>query len=1236
MNELDLFAAAIALADQQERESLLERECSGRPDVRQRLDQLLAAHFRSHPLLDHTGPDLTGPHVCREQPGSVIAGRYKLLKEIGEGGMGTVWLAEQTQPVRRKVAIKLIKAGMDSKQVIARFEAERQALAVMDHPNVAKVLDGGLTDNGRPFFVMEYVKGVPITQYCDATRLSVPQRLHLFAQVCQAVQHAHHKGIIHRDLKPSNILVAPYDDRPVPKIIDFGLAKAMHQSLTDKTLHTAHEAVLGTPLYMSPEQAQLNNLDIDTRSDIYSLGVLLYELLTGTTPLERKRFKQAAWDEIRRIIREEEPPRPSARLSSTDTLPSLAACRQSEPLRLTRLVRGELDWIVMKALEKDRSRRYETANGFALDVQRYLAGEPVLAAPPSARYRLRKLVRRHRGSVIAASLVLCTLLAGIIGTTWGLLAARQARDREAARADGERKAKEQAQEEKKKAIAFRNQALDALRATTGIDVEKLLGAKKELSSNEKAYLEAIAGRWQAFARQGGTDEQSRAVRAEGHFRVAHLWHKLGRREEARLEYERAAAIQEKLAADFPAVPGYRRNLAQNHGNLGNLLTGLGKRAEAQQQYRKALAIEEKLAADFPAVPDYRSDLATSHNNLGNLLTGLGKGAEAEKQYRKALAIFEKLAADFPAVPDYRSALARSHYNLGALLEDLGKGAEAQQQYRMALDNPEKLAAEYPAVPEYRRNLAQSHNNLGLLLKDLGKGVEAQQQFRKALTIKEKLAADFPAVPAYRHELASSHNNLGTLLAGLGKRAEAEKQYSKALAIQKKLTADFPAVPDYRSDLAQSHYNLGNLLAGLGKGVEAEQQYRKALTIQEKLAADFPAVPGYRRKLAQSHGNLGNLLNDLGKGAEAEQQFRKALAIFEKLAADFPAVPDYRSDLATSHNNLGALLADLGKGAEAEKQYRKALAIQEKLAADFPAVPAYRRNLAGGHNSVGVLLKGLGKGAEAEQQHRKGLAIREKLAADFPSVPNYRRELAQTHNNLGILLAGLGKGAEAQQQYRIALAIREKLTADFPAVPGYRVELGGSYCNFGHLVAGGGKPADSLAWYQKAINTLRPIHEQEPRAVSAKLFLRNSHWARAIVHHRLGQYAEAVKDWDRAIALSEVPRQPGVRAARANSQVRAGQVAEAVAEVAALTTLGPDGTGRDRWNAVQWYDFACIYSLASGKSADRKQEYADRAMELLSKAVKAGYKNASHMKKNTNLDPLRGRADFKKLLGELAR
>src|SRR6201993_2161274 len=370
------------------------------------------------------------PTVSLESPadhvGTLVAGRYKLLEQIGEGGMGTVWIAEQIQPVRRKVALKLIKAGMDSKTVLARFEAERQALALMDHPNIARVLDGGTTESGRPFFVMEHVKGIPFTKYCDEARLSVQERLALFMPVCHAVQHAHQKGVIHRDLKPSNILVCLYDGVPIPKVIDFGLAKAMHHPLTEHTLHTAQGLMMGTPLYMSPEQAEVNNLDVDTRTDIYSLGVMLYELLTGTTPLKRKRFKEAAWLDMLRLIKEEEPPRPSTRLSGSGTLPNVAAQRKLEPAKLTKLVRGDLDWIVMKALDKERGRRYETANGLARDLQNYLADEPVEATPPSRGYRLRKFARKHKkalGTTVAfvallvAGLVLSTLL-----TVWAMAA----------------------------------------------------------------------------------------------------------------------------------------------------------------------------------------------------------------------------------------------------------------------------------------------------------------------------------------------------------------------------------------------------------------------------------------------------------------------------------------------------------------------------------------------------------------------------------------------------------------------------------------------------------------------------------------------------------------------------------------------------------------------------------------------------------------------------------------------
>jgi WD40 repeat protein/serine/threonine protein kinase len=431
MDEHELFAAALEIQDPEERSAYLDRACGGDAVLRGRVESLLKAYERVGSFL--AGPPVAGPATLEvprptEGPGTVV-GPYKLLQRIGEGGMGLVYMAEQARPVRRLVALKLIKLGMDSRQVLARFGAERQALALMDHPNIARVLDAGATETGRPYFVMELVKGAPITRYCDDRRLTLPERLELFVPVCQAVQHAHQKGIIHRDLKPSNILVAQYDGRPVPKVIDFGVAKATGLRLTEATLYTEFGSVVGTLEYMSPEQAELNQLDIDTRSDVYSLGAILYELLTGSTPLGTERLRAGAFVEMLRIIREEDSPLPSARLSTTEELPSIAACRQVEPRRLSALVRGELDWIAMKALEKDRNRRYETANGLAADLRRYLDDEPVTACPPSAWYRFRKFARRNRAALATASVVAAALVAvAVISVMYAVGQARANRE----------------------------------------------------------------------------------------------------------------------------------------------------------------------------------------------------------------------------------------------------------------------------------------------------------------------------------------------------------------------------------------------------------------------------------------------------------------------------------------------------------------------------------------------------------------------------------------------------------------------------------------------------------------------------------------------------------------------------------------------------------------------------------------------------------------------------------------
>ncbi len=464
MTEESLFHEAVQLPAN-ERGKFLDQVCEGRPELRARLEALLAADgaSRSQADVDETSavpadeqeknPAATVARTTLamdEAIGTSVAGRYKLLQKIGEAGMGTVWMAEQSEPGRRKVAIKLIRLERgQSKSILARFEAERQAIALMDHPHIAKLFDAGTTESGDPFFAMELIRCVQLTEYCDTHRLGIPERLRLFTQICSAIQHAHQKGIIHRDLKLSNILTENHDGIAVPKVIDFGLAKAASGlQLSEHTLFTAFGSVMGTPLYMAPEQATFNAVDIDTRADVYALGVLLYELLTGTTPLTRESMKKAAFDQVLKLIRDQDAAAPSSRLSSSDAAPTIAANRQTEPAKLGRFLKRELDWIVLKALSKDRDRRYETANGFAKDVERFLNHEPVQAGPTTTAYRVRKFVQRHREQVIAAYILILSFIAGMAGTTYGLLHAEdRRRDAENARAD-EAKQRKAAEDER--------------------------------------------------------------------------------------------------------------------------------------------------------------------------------------------------------------------------------------------------------------------------------------------------------------------------------------------------------------------------------------------------------------------------------------------------------------------------------------------------------------------------------------------------------------------------------------------------------------------------------------------------------------------------------------------------------------------------------------------------------------------------------------------------------------------
>jgi eukaryotic-like serine/threonine-protein kinase len=859
-----LFAAALPkpLAD---RAAYLDQACADDPALRERVEALLGAHAAAGDFLESPAPS---PVVTIEElpvgegPGTAI-GPYRLIEQIGEGGMGTVWMAQQTEPVRRLVAVKLIKAGMDSRQVIARFEAERQALALMDHANIARVLEAGTSGAGRPYFVMDLVKGVPITRYCDEHHLTPRQRLELFIPVCQAVQHAHQKGIIHRDLKPSNVLVALSDGQPVPKVIDFGVAKAAGQSLTDKTLVTGFGNIVGTLEYMSPEQAQINQIDIDTRSDIYSLGVLLYELLTGSPPFSRTELEKAGMLEMLRVIREQEPSKPSTKLSTAEGLPTLAANRGTEPAKLTRLVRGELDWIVMKALEKDRSRRYETANGFAMDVQRYLADEQVQACPPSPWYRFRKFVRRNNRAVLAALLILLALVAGVIGTTWGLIRAEQQRlvvERQRNELAERNQALQAAHEQERLLNERAREAIETLTSETAIEQ---LTREKELRPEIKDFLDKMIQYYAESTQAGGATEQERLRQARAYSRMGRMHQTLGRSQDGENAYRRAVALGQQLAVDFPTRPEYRQELASSHNRLGVLLRATGRLPKAEAAFTEALAILKQLAADFPTRPEFRQALAGINNNLGNLLVATARLPEAEAAHAEALAIRKQLVADFPDRPVFRRALAMSHNNLGWLFQSTKRVNEAEAAFRDAVAVQKLVVADVPNQPEFHLDLAKYESSLGHLLRDSGRLKEAEAVYGEALPIEKQLAADFPSRPQFRQELSVGLNHLGHLLRDTGQLKEAEAAYAEALAIQRRLAADFPEIPDYRNDLTGTLFNLANA-AGRRRDFAASRRWLdEAFPYHREVLQADPRNPEYRWGYRNSLGELAQSCSGLG-------------------------------------------------------------------------------------------------------------------------------------------------------------------------------------------------------------------------------------------------------------------------------------------------------------------------------------------------------------------------------------
>jgi serine/threonine protein kinase/tetratricopeptide (TPR) repeat protein len=805
-----LFAEALNRPAGAERDAYLDAAC-GDPELRGRVERLLRAHGDAESFLESPVVALdaspTTDYPSPERPGTQI-GPYKLLQQIGEGGFGIVFMAEQTEPVRRRVAIKVIKPGMDTRQVIARFEAERQALAVMDHPNIARVLDAGATETGRPYFVMELVRGTPITQYCDENSLSIRDRLTLFASVCQAIQHAHTKGIIHRDIKPTNVLVTRQDGQAVVKVIDFGIAKAMGQQLTEKTLFTNFAQMIGTPLYMSPEQAELSGTDIDTRSDIYSLGVLLYELLTGSTPVSKQQLKRAAFDEIRRIIREDEAQRPSNRISTSEAAPSIAAQRHTEPAKLTKLVRGELDWIVMKAIEKDRNRRYETANGFAADLQRYLADEPVQACPPSAVYRFRKFARRNRGRLAAAAILAAALLVAFSGIGWALRD-RQAREAEIARQQSERQ----------------------LRLTA--QVNKNLAEADRLMSEQK-WPEALAATRRAEAAVAGgeagaaTVEQVRQYLKDVQF--------VDRLEQIRLE--RATWVEGK-PDNAGADEDYSRAFRE-HGVDTEALT-LGAAID-RLRTRSELAIP--LAAALDDWVDARRKAFPTDDRWKRLVS-IARGVDPEPMRDRLRSIWGQTASqsegDLRRMAETIDVRAQHPATLVTLARSLKRGKPSDTALRILREAQHVYPGDFylnfecgnalldkgdfdgairfcAAAVAIRPNSPVAHNNLGIALQRQKKPVrdEAIRCYRKAIELEPRFAR--------------SYENLSRALAG-------QDKFEDAVAL---LLNAIELYPDHADSLDTSAWSLGEIAWDLATHADpARRDQNRALKLAEETVQRVP-------------------------------------------------------------------------------------------------------------------------------------------------------------------------------------------------------------------------------------------------------------------------------------------------------------------------------------------------------------------------------------------------------------
>ncbi len=953
------------------RTKFLDEKCGDDALLKQRLIAMLSAAESEQFLSAPTGAvpiDIArSPFAAaNESPGSQI-GPYKLLERIGEGGFGSVFLAEQEKPVARKVALKIIKLGMDTRQVVARFEQERQALAMMDHPNIARVIDAGATDTGRPYFVMELVQGDPIAEYCDKHNLTIDERLALFAQVCAAVQHAHSKGIIHRDIKPSNVLVATEDGRPHAKVIDFGIAKATSAKLTDKTLFTEIHQVIGTLKYMSPEQAE-GSLDVDTRTDVYSLGVMLYELLTGTTPFDETTFKGAMFGEIQRMIREVEPPRPSTRLTqSADSLASVAARRRVEPRRLGAIIRGELDWVVMKALEKDRARRYETASAFALDISNYLSGGAVSAAPPSASYRVRKFVRRNRGVVAAAAAVAVALLVGAIGFAWQASIAGAERDNavksqlaEAAqrRVADEQKARAQEQEGLAEAnAAAAAKARDQMQRVAEFQA-RMLRRVPPYEMGRDLALDLSARVRDAQKSLDLTDDQrARALSTFGGLLDGISMTDVARRI---IDANVLTPSAESIAKEFGDEPLIQASL---HHTVAAIYRDLGifdkAKLEAQREFNLRTANQG---------PDDR-DTLRAKADIGHLCESLGQPEESKRILEDVTPQLERaLGVEDP------DAL-RSRMCLGVIAIEQGHNDEARAIFEKVLAVQERTLG-----PDHE-DVAMTLGNLGMALTNLKKPDEAAPLFERALSIRRhKWGADDASTLEAQQHLASAYEDQRRFDDAYRLRLDAIETLARIRG------ASHPATI---TAIAQ----LADLYKKQNRFEEAEVQARRALALRRTALGDAHPLT------IDSIDDVAILCTRLGRFDEAEKLFLEAVE---------RATETFGRDAAktmTQVNNLAVAYWYEGKLAEVEPLFDRALDFARRTYGENDPNTAFAMN------NVAILMHRLGRIDEERPLVEHALAIyRAAYGEDHQST-------LEVKSTLAVLLFDSGELGPAESMFR---------------------------------------------------------------------------------------------------------------------------------------------------------------------------------------------------------------------------